>query len=62
MNEEIRNTISASYVHLRQIETFLEIGQPNKAEFRARELKEQAHLLANALYRITRTSGEVRGG
>ena len=58
--EEIRNLVSVCTVHLNQVQTFLDIGQPVKAEFRARELSENAKLLANVLYRVSRTSGEVK--
>ena len=60
MTDEIRNIISACHIHLNAVERFLEVGQPNKADFRARELAEQAKLLANALYRVSRVSGEVK--
>ena len=60
MTNELRNLISTCHVHLNSVEKFLEVDQPIKAEFRARELKENAALLANALYRVSRTSGEVK--
>lgn len=60
MTEEIRNTISACYCHLRNVEMMLEMGQPTKADGRALELVEQAKLLRNALFRAMRNSGEVR--
>lgn len=62
MTEELKNLISTCHVHLNSVEKFLEVDQPIKAEFRARELKENASLLANALYRVSRTSGEVKNG
>ncbi len=58
--EELRNLIGTCKVHLSHVETFLELGQPVKAEFRARELSEYAKLLSNALFRVSRTSGEVK--
>lgn len=58
--EEIRNLLSTCTIHLAQVETFLQLNQPVKAEFRARELSENAKLLSNALYRVSRTSGEVK--
>lgn len=59
MTNEIQNLLSTCKVHLNQVEKFLEIDQPNKAEFRAKELSENAKLLSNALFRIQRVSGEV---
>ncbi len=60
MTEEIRELLSICHVHLSNVERFLEVDQPNKAEFRARELAANAKLLANALYRAQRISGEVK--
>jgi uncharacterized membrane protein len=58
--EELRNLISTCHIHLNHVESFLELEQPVKAEFRARELSENAKLLANVLYRVSRVSGEVK--
>ncbi len=60
MTKEIEQLLSICHVHLSNVERFLEVDQPNKAEFRARELAENAKLLANALYRAQRNSGEVK--
>ncbi len=60
MTKEIEQLLSICHVHLSNVERFLEVDQPNKAEFRARELAENAKLLANALYRAQRISGEVK--
>ena len=60
MTDEIRNLLSTCHVHLNSIEKFLDVGQPNKAEFRSRELAENAKMLANVLYRVSRVSGEVK--
>jgi hypothetical protein len=59
MTDELKNILSTCHIHLNAVERFLDVGQPNKADFRARELAEQAKLLANALYRVSRNSGEV---
>jgi uncharacterized membrane protein len=59
MTNEMRQLLVTCHVHLNSIEKFLEVAQPVKAEFRARELSENAKLLANALYRAGRVSGEV---
>jgi len=59
LTEEIRQLLATCMVHQNMVAKFLELGQPAKAEFRSRELAENAKLLSNALYRIQRTSGEV---
>lgn len=60
MTNEIRNLLNVCHVHLNSVEKFLEVDQPMKAEFRARELSENAKLLSNALYALQRRSGEVK--
>ena len=60
MTNEIRNLLSVCHIHLNSVEKFLEVDQPMKAEFRARELSENAKLLSNALYAVQRRSGEVK--
>lgn len=57
--DEIRNLISTCKVHVNQIETFLALDQPAKAEFRANELREAASRLRNVLFYVQRRSGEV---
>lgn len=59
MTEEIRRLISTCYVHIRQVETFLELDQPTKSELHSRELEANAHHLVKALYYLQRRSGEV---
>jgi hypothetical protein len=59
MSDEIKNLLSVCHVHLNHVERFLEVGQPNKAEFRARELAENARLLSNALFYEMHVSGTV---
>ncbi len=60
MTKEISELLSVCHIHLSNVERFLELDQPNKAEFRARELAENAKLLANALYLVQHNSGEVK--
>jgi hypothetical protein len=57
--KEIQQLISTCYVHLREAESWVSQGNLNRAEFRSRELAENAKLLSNAIYRIQRTSGEM---
>ena len=59
MTEEIRNLLNVCHIHLNAVEQFLAVDQPMKAEFRARELSENAKLLSNALFHVQRRSGEV---
>ena len=56
---EIQQLISTCYIHLRESESWASQGNLNRAEFRARELAENAKLLSNALFREQRVSGEV---
>jgi hypothetical protein len=60
MTDELRTLLGICHIHLSHVERFLELNQPAKAEFRARELSENAKLLSNALFRVQRTSGEVK--
>ncbi len=60
MTSEIRILLSTCLNHIAQVERFLELDQPIKSEFHASELAENAKLLANALYRAQRNSGEVK--
>ena len=57
--KEIEQLLSVCYIHLREAESWVEKDHLGKAEFRARELSENAKLLSNALFRVQRTSGEV---
>jgi hypothetical protein len=57
---EINQLLSVCQVHLVQVEVWLGQGEYGKAEFRARELSENAKLLSNALFREQRNSGEVK--
>ncbi len=58
---EILQLVSVCHIHLNQAAHWLEHNDLGRAEFRARELAENARLLANALYRAQRVSGEVKG-
>ncbi len=60
MTDEIQQLISTCYIHLRESESWVRQGNMGKAEFRARELSENAKLLSNALFRESRVSGEVK--
>jgi hypothetical protein len=56
---EIDQLISTCYIHLREAESWVSQGNLKRAEFRARELAENARLLSNALFYEMHVSGEV---
>lgn len=58
-HSELEMLLSVCHVHLNEVDRHVMNGDVSKAEFRARELAENAKLLSHALFREQRRSGEV---